>query len=153
MKKIFLLLVYVLILQAEDTLRAVYDLTASKTETFEQKILKAIVSNKAYYEGQFKELEVAVVIHGGAYKFFVKELSNTEYKDEKELIKASLELKKRIESISKNYNVEFLMCEIGAKKHKLKREDVYSFVKMVPNATIGLIDKQNEGYAYIPVRD
>ena len=36
----------------------------------------------------------------------------------------------------------------------LKAEkDVYSFVKIIPNSIIGLIDRQNEGYAYIPLGD
>jgi len=35
----------------------------------------------------------------------------------------------------------------------LTKKDVYDFVKIVPNSTIGLIDRQNEGYAYIPVAD
>ncbi len=45
------------------------------------------------------------------------------------------------------------MCEVGMKKNKLKEKNIVSFVELIPNSTIGLIDKQNEGYAYIPVSD
>ena len=51
----------------------------------------------------------------------------------------------------KTYDVEFLICGVAMAKNKLQAKDVYSFVKIIPNSTIGLIDKQNEGYAYIPI--
>ena len=51
------------------------------------------------------------------------------------------------------YEVEFLMCRASMPKNGLEDEDVVEFVKIVPNSTVGLIDKQNEGFAYIPVRD
>jgi len=38
-------------------------------------------------------------------------------------------------------------------KHGLKAENIVSYVKIIPNSTIGLIDRQNEGYAYIPLGD
>ena len=62
-------------------------------------------------------------------------------------------LKKGIASATQTYEIEFLMCEASLPKNKLLEKDIYKFVKMVPNSTIGLIDKQNEGYAYIPVVD
>ena len=55
--------------------------------------------------------------------------------------------------MSDMYNVEFLICKSGMKAHHINDEDVVDFVKIVPNASIGLIDKQNEGFAYVPVRD
>ena len=62
-------------------------------------------------------------------------------------------LAKRIETLAKTYNVEFLVCGVGLRKHGLEKKEFYDFVKVIPNASIGLIDKQNEGYAYIPIRD
>ncbi|WP_415395945.1 DsrE family protein [Sulfurimonas sp. CS5] len=154
MKKFILLLAFIGLLSAEDsTYKVVIDLTTSSVENFQKKILKGIVAHKNYYEGKLKELEVAVVIHGGAYRFFVKDPKKTIYKDDKELLKAYAELKTRIESLSDTYAVEFLMCEVGMKKNKLKEKNIVSFVELIPNSTIGLIDKQNEGYAYIPVSD
>ena len=55
--------------------------------------------------------------------------------------------------MSTMYDVDFLMCGAGMSKHKLKAKDIVSYVKIIPNSTIGLIDRQNEGYAYIPVGD
>jgi intracellular sulfur oxidation DsrE/DsrF family protein len=44
------------------------------------------------------------------------------------------------------------MCGAGMPKHGLKAKDIVPYVKIIPNSTIGLIDRQNEGYAYIPVQ-
>ena len=154
MKKIFLLLLstIILLLAQDKTAQVVYDLTTKEMETFERKILKAIVANKAHYEASLTELDVVVVIHGDAYKFFTKNPSNSIYKEDKALVKSYKSLAKRIKSMVENYDVEFLMCKAGMSKRELKTTDIYKFVTIIPNSTIGLIDKQNEGYAYVPVR-
>ena len=152
MKKIILLLAFVGILSASDeTAKLVLDLTTSSVEKFEKHILKGIVFSKNHYQNNLKELEVAVVIHGGAYRFFVKDLQSSMFKDDKELVKVYAELKKRIATMSDTYEVQFLMCRAAMKRNKLEEKDIVEFVKLVPTSTIGLIDKQNEGFAYIPV--
>jgi len=152
-QKILLLLLtsFTLLLAEESSAKVVYDLTTKNIKAFELKILKAIVANKAHYESKLKELDVTVVIHGGAYKYFVKDPNNTIYKEDKALLSNYSELKKRIKSMSETYDVEFLMCGAGMPKYELEAKDIVKFVKIIPNSTIGLIDRQNEGYAYIPV--
>ena len=151
MKKIALLLLLALALHAEQTMKVVIDLTTGDLHTFESKILKGIVAHKTYYEGKLKTLDVAVVIHGNAYKFFVKDPAHSPFKADAALLKASGELAKRIAVLADTYDVAFLMCQSGMEAKKLETKNVYDFVKTVPNAGIGLIDKQNEGYAYLPV--
>lgn len=137
----------------DTTVKALYNLTTKNVATFETKILKNIVMNKTYYEGNLKEFQVAVVVHGGAYRFFVKDLQSTIYKNDKKLAAVYGDLKKRIATLADTYDVEFLICAAGMKKNKLAAKDMVKFVKIIPNATIGLIDKQNEDFAYIPVAD
>jgi len=154
MKTFILFLLLTSFVNADDeTPKVVYDLTTSSVAKFEKNILKGIVVHKNHYEGNLKELEVVVVIHGGAYRFFVKNPKNSTYKDDKELLKVYSDFKIRIASLSDTYDVEFVMCKAGMKKHKLEDKDIVSFVKLIPTSTVGLIDKQNEGFAYIPVRD
>ncbi len=155
MKKIiFTLLMSMTILCAqENSAKIVYDLTTKDLKSFELRILQATVANNTYYQGSLRELEVAVVIHGGAYKFFLKDPGNSKFKDDQALIATYKSLAKRIKTLADTYDVEFLVCGSGARKHGLEKKDIYDFVKIIPNATIGLTDKQGEGYAYIPVRD
>lgn len=153
MQKIIIVLLFTLgFLQAEEkTAKVIYDLTTKDLKTFERKILQGVVANKIHYNSQLKELEVTVVIHGGAYRFFTKDPGNSLFKNDTALMENYRILAKRIDSLIKTYDVEFLMCDAAMVKNKLQAKDVYSFVKIIPNSTIGLIDKQNEGYAYIPV--
>ncbi len=152
MKKIILLLSLLVCLQADESAsKVVFDLTTSSLRAFEKNILKGIVAHKTHYEGNLKELDVAVVIHGGAYRFFVKDIKTSPYADDKELVEAYESLKQRINSMVENYDVEFSMCKAALKREKLEVDDIEGFVTMLPNSTIGLIDKQNEGYAYIPI--
>lgn len=152
MKKFLLLLAFFSFLNAEEGIKkVVFDLTTGDIKVFEKKILSGIAHQKSYYEGKMEELQVAVVIHGDAYKFFVKDVNNSPFKDDKALTKESTQLATRLSSLVDTYNVEFLMCNAGMKSKKITKEDLYSFVQIVPNSTIGLIDKQNEGYAYIPI--
>ena len=153
MKKMFLLLISTItILLAQDkTAKVVYDLTTKNMEKFERKLLKAIAINKTHYEGLLNELDVVVVIHGEAYRFFMKNPIKSIYKDDKVLIEKYKTLAKRISSMVENYDVEFLMCGAGMTKREIKNSDIYKFVTIIPNSTIGLIDKQNSGYAYIPI--
>lgn len=153
MKKIIIIFFAIVeLLKAdEDLLKLVLDLTTSDVHKFEKTILKGVSLNKAYYESKFKELEVVVIIHGGAYKFFIKNLASSPFKDDKKLSKVAKEFSVRIKSLAQTYEVKFLICEAGMDKHQLKKEDVYDYVKLIPNAMIGLIDTQNDGFAYIPV--
>ncbi|CAI6151443.1 MAG: hypothetical protein SPLUMA1_SPLUMAMAG1_01282 [uncultured Sulfurimonas sp.] len=153
MKKILLsLLLFISFLQAdEENLKVVYDLTTKDIAKIEKNILKGIVAHKIYFQKDFKELDVTVVIHGGAYRFFVKDPSTTIYKNDKKLIKNYAELKKRLASLADTYDVEFLMCGVGMRHNQMQEKDIVSYVKVIPNSTIGLIERQNEGYAYIPV--
>ena len=154
MKKILIVLALLCSLQADDeSARVVYDLTTSSITKFEKNILKGIAINKAHYQGSFKELEAVVVIHGGAYRFFVKDIEKSMFNTDLKLVEAYSDLKKRIAIMADTYEVEFLMCRASMPKNGLEDEDVVEFVKIVPNSTVGLIDKQNEGFAYIPVRD
>ena len=154
MKKFIVILAMFGMLHADEEIaKVVFDLTTGDLQTFEKKVLKGIAVHKAHYEGQLKELEVAVVIHGGAYKFFLKEPERSSFNSDKKLIVAHPAMSKRIAALANIYEVKFLMCDSGRISNKLQKDAIYDFVKMVPNAAIGLIDKQNEGFAYIPISD
>lgn len=137
----------------ESAAKVVYDLTTKDVANFERRILSATVKNKSYYEGKFRDLDVVLVVHGGAYRFFVKDPAQSEYKEDKALMSKYQELAKRIKTLATTYEVEILICGAGMSKHTLEKKDMFDFVDIIPNATIGLIDKQNEGYAYVPVGD
>lgn len=148
---LLLLLLFINFLNASDEPKMLIDLTTTSVVKFQKGILKGIEVHKTHYSNNLQELEVAVVIHGNAYKFFVKDINNPILKDEKELVKVFADFKKRIATMSNTYDVEFLMCRAGMKRNGLQDKDIVEFVKIIPTSTIGLIDKQNAGFAYIPI--
>lgn len=153
MKKIVLLFfTLVSLLLAEDsTKKVVIDLTTGDPKVFETKILSGIVSHKTYFEGKMEELDVAIIIHGGAYKFFVENLKDSPYAKDKVLLAKQKEYAARLKALVDTYGVELYMCDSGRKKHKIDMKVLYPYVKTVVNAAVGLIEKQNDGYAYVPV--
>lgn len=142
-----------LIFADEESAKVVFDLTSGNMKTFEKHILKGVSVHKTNYENSFKELEVAVVIHGEAYRFFLNDIKSTKYKSDTKLVQEYATLKKRVASIAETYEVKFYMCKAAMPRHKLEPEDIVEFVQLVPNSTMALIDRQNEGFAYLPVRD
>jgi len=152
MKKWLLTLALCGILFAEEGVKqVVFDLKTGDIASFEKKVLQGIAYHKAHYDGKLEKLDVAVVIHGDAYKFFVKDLKNSPYKNDKKLSLAQEQLGKRLATMASTYEVEFLMCEATMRTLKIDQSNVYDFVKLTPNSTIGLIDKQNEHFAYVPI--
>jgi len=153
MKKLFLLFLLAGSLLANENIKksVVFDLTTGDLETFKVHILRAIPKLKSYYESKMQELKVVVVIHGSAYKFFVKDLAHSPYLNDGVLVKANDNLKKRISAANELYEIEFIMCEVGMEHQRLHKKEIYPFVKFVPSPSIPLIDMQHEGFAYIPV--
>ena len=153
MKKLIFLLISLITFafSQEGQKSVVFDLTLDNLENFKTKVLSGTVRNITHYQDTLEDLNVAFVIHGGAYKFFVKDLSTTIYKDEKDLAAEQKDIFTRLKSLVDNYEVEFLMCGSGMKKNGIDEKNIYKFVKVIPTSTIGLIDKQSEGYVYLPI--
>ena len=148
---IFALLLSLSLSAQDNSNKVVFDFTNGDTKAFEKKILSGIAFQKGYYESKLEDLEVAVVIHGDAYKFFLKDLSQSKYKNDKDLKEKQIDFAKRIKSLSSMYDVEFLICNSGIKRLKIDKENIYDFVKLVPTSTIALIDKQKDSYSYVPL--
>lgn len=135
----------------DDANKVVYDLSTGNINIFEKKVLSGISFHKSYYQSKLEDLEVAVVIHGDAYKFFIKDLSKSQYENDKTLKEKHKNFLKRIEILSSIYDVEFLICASGIKRLKIEKANIYDFVKITTTSTIALIDKQTDNYQYIPI--
>lgn len=146
-----LLTVSTLVADEEVVKKVVYNLTTGDIKQLERRLIGGIIAHTTYYQNKLEELEVRVIIHGDAYKFFMKDLNNTAYAYQPKLVEKKEALGKRLGTLSKQYGVKFLVCEAGVVSRKLNKKAFYPFVSMVHNAAIGLIDAQNEGYAYLQV--
>jgi intracellular sulfur oxidation DsrE/DsrF family protein len=124
--------------ESSNEIKVVYDLKTGDLKTLERTLISGVMKNSVYYQNQLQELKVTVVIHGDSYKFFQNEKQMTT-------------LGKKLKSLHESYNVEFEICRVGMKKRDISEQSLYPFVKVVPNASLALIDAQNNGYAYLPL--
>ncbi len=140
-------------LQAEEEVvkKVVYNLTTGDVKEIERRLIGGIIAHTTYYQNKLEELEVRVIIHGDAYKFFMKDLNNTAYAYQPKLVEKRVDLEKRLGTLAKQYDVKFLVCDSGVVSRKLNKKAFYPFVSMVHNAAVGLIDAQNDGYAYLAI--
>lgn len=150
MKRLLLLLITFSTLYSAD-IPIVVDLTTSKLSTIEKRLLKGIPHTANYYSAQGQSIDIVVVIHGGAYKFFVNTLSDSPYKNDQELKQNQAALKKKLDMFIKKYPVRFEVCSQGMKRNNIQKESLYDFVHPIPSAMIGLTGLQKKGYVYLPI--
>lgn len=139
------------IAEENESSKAVINLTTGDLRKFKMYLLSGVSNSAEYYKNQLKDLKVVVIIHGDAYKFFIKDLENSPYRNDKELLAEQKEIESKLNYLAINYGVRFQMCEQGMKSRKIDPKTLYKFVELIPNAFIGLVDWQNRGYAYIPL--
>ncbi|HEO98987.1 MAG TPA: hypothetical protein ENO02_06790 [Epsilonproteobacteria bacterium] len=153
MKRLFLILViFVEFLSAEGVVKkALFALTTSDVSTLENRLIKGVAFNAAHYQSVNAKLDMIVVIHGGAYKFFVKDISKTKCKADPAFQAKAKEIQEKLASLSKTYNITFYMCGVGMKAREIEKENILEFVKVAPSAMVALIDAQNDGYALVPI--
>jgi hypothetical protein len=145
-----LLFMLLLSLYAEgDTKKVVFDLTIGDVDRFEQVVIKGTESHSTHYSQELKEYKPVFIIHGDAYRFFLKDLKGTPYEGDKKLAERRKELGSRLASLVENYDVTFEVCSAGMRKKQIPFENLYPFVTPIFTSTAGLIDWQEKGYAYI----
>jgi intracellular sulfur oxidation DsrE/DsrF family protein len=151
MIRLILILVWTVSLSLAETKKVVVDLTTGGMESFTTRFLGGVPGTVDYFAAQGNRVDVAVVIHGDAYKFFVANLENTQYGVDEKLAANQESIHRRLAEIQKKYNIKFEMCQTGMHSKGILTQDIYPFVTPIKSAMIGLVKWQNAGYAYIPV--
>lgn len=150
-KVIGLLLLLVTNPSFADEKKAVYDLKTGDIEKFEQRLIGGIKYLANYYKKEGDDFKAVVAISGKSYKFFIEDLANSPFKDDKALVEAQKKLAPLIKDLHENYGVRFDMCGAGMKARNIKAESLYSFVHSDKVNPVYLINWQNKGYAYLPM--
>lgn len=84
------------------------------------------------------ENKIVLVLHGNEIPFFgIK--NHAKYKA----------LMQRAQSLSLDGIIEFRMCQVAARGHGFKPEDIHGFVNIVPMADAEIIELQSKGFAYM----
>jgi uncharacterized protein len=147
----FFILAFSSVCSAQDR-KAVYDLTSGDAEKIESRLLNGIKFLTDYYKNQHDEFKAVVVISGNSYKYFIEDLENSPYKDEKDLLEVQKKFRPLLKELNDDYGVRFDMCGAGMKARNIKAESLYSFVHSDKAQPIYMINWQNKGYAYMPMK-
>ena len=150
MKKIILILLFASSMMYAKDYKVVFDLMTSSECKLNKALIKNVEKLRTYYKKNGDTLKVAVVISGGSYKFFVKDLNNSPYNHDKDLKHTFYKRSSMLTKFSKNVNIE--VCSMGMAKRGIKPEVLQDFVVPAFNKTDALIRYQNDGYAYIPIK-
>ncbi len=134
-----------------DERKAMFDLTTGEVGRIETRIVGTIKYLGDYYKKQGDEFKAVVVISGKPYKYFIQDLANSPFKDDKALAAAQGKLKPMLLELHEKYGVRFDMCGAGMRSRNIKAESLYPFVHTDKMKYVYLVNWQNEGYAYIPI--
>ncbi len=124
----------------------VYHCDFSEEERFHM-MLTNIRNHLSAYDYDPFQIKVVVVANGEGLKFFMKTLKGTRWEKEKIDTKRTYE---RTSSLT-NYEVEFYVCHITIRGLKLREENIFEFVKVVPSGVAAVSELQYKGFAYIKV--
>ena len=138
----------VLALHAQ-THKVIFDLQTGDEATLRSKLINNVELLQSYYAKRGDTLEVAVVVSGDAYRFFIRDLDNSPYKDDQALRRTQTKRTELLTRFAKHAVIK--MCGKGMQKRRIKPKTLYPFVTPIFNRAQGLINYQNDGYAYIPV--
>ena len=138
---------------SNDSYFSVYDLSTKNVNKIKYTLFGSITGSSEYFSEDLVDLKAAVVIHGGSYRYFLKDPYKSKFNGDSDLISNIDEIKKIVKTLHETYNVKFYICGAGLKKHNISKNDIYDFIEVLPNSTIALIELQNKGYAYIPIGD
>ena len=117
--------------------KVVFNLTSGNETTIAKSLIQNIELLQAHYKKQGDALEVAVVISGGAYKYFRNDKVTS--------------IDAKLQSLA-SHGTAFQVCRMGLKKRAIKVSSLDAYLKPAFNRTAALIEYQNRGFAIIDVK-
>ncbi len=110
-------------------------------------MLTNIRNHLSAYDFDPFRIKIVLVANGSGVKFFMKTHEGTKWEME------GIDLKRAEERLSylSQFEVEFYICDITVKGLKLKYENFFDFVKIVPSGVGSIGRLQTNGFGYIKV--
>jgi len=130
--------------------KAIFNLQSSDKEVIQKSLINNINNLNKHYQSQGDTLKVVVIISGGAYKYFIQDIENSPYKNNKNMPALQKEFKEELQALA-DKGVVFEMCGMGMKKHDIDKTVLYPYVEPVFSRTSSLIYWQFKGYSVIDV--
>lgn len=128
-KLILALLISTMTFAQEKPVKIVFDVTSSNPDVHKSTMRHVKAMSNAYPDSKFE-----IVMYSGAMDMVLIDKSA---------------VAEEMESLSKNENVDFVICEGTMKRHNVNASQIISGVRSVPDGILEIIQKQGEGWGYI----
>ena len=113
----------------EKPVKIVFDVTSKNVKVHQAAVRHVKFMSQAYPESMFE-----VVMYSGSIDMVLKDKSS---------------VGKDMETLAKNKNIAFVVCEGTMKRHKIEKTQLIPGVTTVPDGILEIIMKQKEGWGYI----
>jgi uncharacterized protein len=121
---------FVLNLSAQEKpVKIVFDVTSSNPKVHQSAIRHVKFMSQAYPDSKFE-----VVMYSGSIDMVLKDKSS---------------VAEDIETLAKNDNISFVVCQGTMKRHKISDNQLIPGLRQVPDGILEIIVKQKEGWGYI----
>lgn len=137
------LLPFTLLADTTKEQKVVFDCSSDDFEMVSSK-LWLIKQTLLEYEEKKTPYKMLFTIHSHCTEVVVKEHA----KEDKTIQK----IQKRLEELSEKYGVDIEVCAIALDSRDILKKDILPFVSKVRNSLTHLIELQNDGYAYFPIK-
>tara|TARA_R110000868_G_scaffold145181_4_gene365265 strand:- start:43995 stop:44471 length:477 start_codon:yes stop_codon:yes gene_type:complete len=126
---LFVCLFGIMAFAQEKPVKIVFDVTSNNTKVHESTMRHVQMMSQSYPDSMFE-----VVMYSGAYEMVVR--GKSAVSDE-------------MEALTKNRNVDFVVCQASLNRHKIDASQLISGVRAVPDGILEIIQKQGQGWGYI----
>jgi uncharacterized protein len=111
-------------------------------------LLRNVNNHLSVYDFNPLDMKIVIVSHGPGVKFFLKDLADTPWANEK----LDPELEKRMQALAQ-YGVDALLCTITFTRLKIDRAKARTegYIKFVPSGVATVAALQAKGFAYLKV--
>ncbi len=113
----------------EKPVKIVFDVTSSNSKVHQSAIRHVKFMSQAYPDSKFE-----IVMYSGSIDMVLKDKSS---------------VAEDIETLAKNDNISFVVCQGTMKRHKISDNQLIPGLKQVPDGILEIIVKQKEGWGYI----
>ncbi len=128
---------------SEATKKMLYSCKSGDAKAMER-TLDSMLHVSNYYSKNGASSDIVMVAQGECVKFMLENSDGTEY--QKEDIPLDIELK--MEKLKGK--ARFEQCAVTLERKHIERSKVKKSVKVVPSATVSIVDYQLAGYALVP---
>jgi len=118
-----------MLMAQENPVKIVFDVTSDNTKVHQAAVRHVKFMSQAYPDSMFE-----VVMYSGSIDMVLKDKSS---------------VATDMETLAKNKNIAFVICEGTMKRHKIDKSQLISGVTTVPDGILEIIMKQKEGWGYI----